>query len=109
MKPATTIIRVTPDYCEACGRRHKSVLTLGHAFRQREIRSGRSDPGLRHKSVLTLGHAFRQREIRSGRSDPGLLCFGCAELWANVLRTGSTGRCIIEAGCRTQLGVPPSS
>ena len=42
--------------------------------------------------MLTLGHAFRQREIRAGRSDPGLLCFGCAELWANVLRTGSTGR-----------------
>jgi hypothetical protein len=61
-----TIIHVAHDRCEACGRRHRSV--------------------------LTLGHAFRQREIRAGRSDPGLLCFGCAELWANVLRTGSSKR-----------------
>lgn len=49
-----TIIRAATDRCEACGRRHRSV--------------------------LTLGHAFRQREIRAGRSDPGLLCSGCAEL-----------------------------
>jgi hypothetical protein len=61
-----TIIDVAHDPCEACGRRHGSV--------------------------LTLGHAFRRREIRAGRSDPGLLCFGCAELWANVLRTGSSKR-----------------
>jgi hypothetical protein len=40
--------------------------------------------GRRHRSVLTLGHAFRKREIRAGRSDPGLLGFGCAELWANL-------------------------
>jgi hypothetical protein len=39
------ITRVAPDRCETCGRRHKSVLTLGHAFRQREIRSGRADLG----------------------------------------------------------------
>ena len=44
--------------------------------------------GRRHRSVLTLGHAFRQREIRAGRADPGLLCYGCAEMWANLLRTG---------------------
>jgi hypothetical protein len=61
-----TIIRAATDRCEACGRRHRSV--------------------------LTLGHAFRQREIRAGGSDPGLLCAGCAELWTNVLRTGSTKR-----------------
>jgi hypothetical protein len=34
-----TIIRAATDRCEACGRRHRSVLTLGHAFRQREIRA----------------------------------------------------------------------
>jgi hypothetical protein len=60
------ITRVTTDRCEACGRRHKSV--------------------------LTLGHAFRQREIRACRADPGPLCFGCAELWTNLLRTGSPKR-----------------
>jgi hypothetical protein len=58
MSKAEAIHRLTahvaPDRCEACGRRHKSV--------------------------LTLGHAFRQREIRSGRADPGPLCFGCADL-----------------------------
>jgi hypothetical protein len=62
----TTIIRVATDRCEACGRKHRSV--------------------------LTLGHAFRQREIRAARSDPGLLCFGCAELWTNLPRTGSSKR-----------------
>ena len=61
-----SIVHVAPDRCEACNRRHKSV--------------------------LTLGHAFRQREIRAGRADPGLLCFGCAELWANLLRAGSSKR-----------------
>jgi hypothetical protein len=61
-----TIAHVAHDRCEACGRRHRSV--------------------------VTLGHAFRQQEFRAGRSDPGLLCFGCAELWANLLRTGSSKR-----------------
>jgi hypothetical protein len=30
-----SIVHVAPDRCEASNRRHKSVLTLGHAFRQR--------------------------------------------------------------------------
>jgi hypothetical protein len=46
--------------------------------------------GGRYKSVLTLGPPFRQREIRGGRADPGLLCLGCAELWTNMLRTGTS-------------------
>jgi hypothetical protein len=56
--------------------------------------SAAADPcescGGRYNSVVTLGPAFRQRETRAGRADPGLLCLGCAELWANILRTGSS-------------------
>jgi hypothetical protein len=61
-----SIVHVAPDRCEACNRRHKSV--------------------------LTLGHAFRQREIRASRADPGVLCSACAGLWTSILRTRSSKR-----------------
>ena len=61
-----TIIRAAHDRCEACGSTHKSV--------------------------LTYGHAYRERELRAGRADPGILCAACAGLWTNLLRTGSTTR-----------------
>ena len=58
------IIRVAGDHCEACGSMHKSV--------------------------RTYGPAYRDREIRAGRADPGILCAGCADLWTSILRTGGT-------------------
>jgi hypothetical protein len=48
------------DTCEACGR---SSL-----------------------AIARFAAAFRKREIRVGRPDPGFVCAGCAEIWTHIVR-----------------------
>ena len=42
--------------------------------------------GSSSRTIETYGAAYRQREMRAGRCDPGALCLGCAELWTRMLR-----------------------